>query len=181
MKLTDCLLGLLLLAIVGCAPTTQPMTNQDEANPWVIRTEFSNDGTWTAIREQIAAPQTEMGYSFYAHVRYVSDQQFAGMQPKELVHALPDDYPGFFCFVADDKTFASNEHPILVVGFSPDSLDIKDYERTPSQTPLADIKSFRAVPATIQGIENNLSISNMDFEEFADTVDADGVFRGFAP
>jgi uncharacterized protein DUF6924 len=29
------------------------------------------------------------------------------------------------------------------------------------------------------GVENNLSLANMDFEEFADSVDADGVFRGF--
>jgi hypothetical protein len=29
------------------------------------------------------------------------------------------------------------------------------------------------------GIENNLSIANMFFSEFADSVDDDGVFRGF--
>jgi hypothetical protein len=29
------------------------------------------------------------------------------------------------------------------------------------------------------GIENNLSIANMDFEEFAENVDDDGIFRGF--
>ena len=27
--------------------------------------------------------------------------------------------------------------------------------------------------------ENNLSIANMDFREFAESVDPDGVFRGF--
>jgi hypothetical protein len=35
------------------------------------------------------------------------------------------------------------------------------------------------LPSQIQAIENNLSIANMDFEDFADSVDADGVFRGF--
>ncbi|HLF89873.1 MAG TPA: hypothetical protein VI451_13065 [Anaerolineales bacterium] len=40
-------------------------------------------------------------------------------------------------------------------------------------------REFRAIPSQIQGIENNLSIANMDFEEFADSVDEDGVFRGF--
>jgi uncharacterized protein YbcV (DUF1398 family) len=39
--------------------------------------------------------------------------------------------------------------------------------------------SFRAIPSQIQGIENNLSIANMDFHEFAESVDQDGVFRGF--
>jgi|GEM_PF-3302045 hypothetical protein len=41
------------------------------------------------------------------------------------------------------------------------------------------IREFRALPTQIQGIENNLSIANMDFEEFADPMDEDGVFRGF--
>jgi hypothetical protein len=40
-------------------------------------------------------------------------------------------------------------------------------------------RTFRAIPSQIQGIENNLSIANMDFYEFADWVDEDGVFRGF--
>jgi hypothetical protein len=28
-------------------------------------------------------------------------------------------------------------------------------------------------------VENNLSLANMDFEEFANAVDVDGLFRGF--
>jgi hypothetical protein len=54
-----------------------------------------------------------------------------------------------------------------------------DYERKPGQTPVDQIKSFRATPATIQSIENNLTIANMDFEDFANAVDSGGVFRGF--
>lgn len=34
-------------------------------------------------------------------------------------------------------------------------------------------------PLSLWGIENNLSIANMDFDEFADAVDEDGVFRDF--
>jgi hypothetical protein len=40
-------------------------------------------------------------------------------------------------------------------------------------------REFRAEPSQIQGIENNLSIANMDFAEFADNCDPEGVFRGF--
>jgi hypothetical protein len=29
------------------------------------------------------------------------------------------------------------------------------------------------------GVGNNLSLANMDFHEFADNADPDGVFRGF--
>jgi hypothetical protein len=31
----------------------------------------------------------------------------------------------------------------------------------------------------IQSIENNLSLANMDFAEFTDSADRDGVLRGF--
>jgi hypothetical protein len=34
-------------------------------------------------------------------------------------------------------------------------------------------------PRKTESIENNLSIGNMGFEEFAEAVDRDGTFRGF--
>jgi hypothetical protein len=67
-----------------------------------------------------------------------------------------------FLMIVDDVTVRSPEHPILVV----------DLWREPG-------RGFRAVPAAVQSIENNLSIANMDFAEFADAVDEDGIFRGF--
>jgi hypothetical protein len=179
MKHTICLSAVVAFAVTGCAPSVNPMTNQDEHSPWVIRTEFSDNEKWSAIRQLVGAPQNEFGQKFYANVKYVSDEKYAGMEPETLVHSLPDDYTGFVCFIVDETTFEREQNPLLVVGFSPNSVDPKDYERTPKQTPSADIKTFRAIPSTIQSIENNLSIANMDFEEFADSVDDDGVFRGF--
>jgi hypothetical protein len=40
-------------------------------------------------------------------------------------------------------------------------------------------REFRAEPSRIQSIENNLSIANMDFSDFAESCDPEGVFRGF--
>jgi hypothetical protein len=40
-------------------------------------------------------------------------------------------------------------------------------------------RTFRVIPREIWSVENNLSISNMDYHEFADNIDSDGVFRGF--
>jgi hypothetical protein len=54
-------------------------------------------------------------------------------------------------------------HPLLVLDLYEESIG----------------NSFRALPGQVQGIENNLSIANMDFEEFSRAVDADGIFRGF--
>jgi hypothetical protein len=48
-----------------------------------------------------------------------------------------------------------------------------DLHREPGRT-------FRVIPSEVWGIENNLWLANMEFAEFADSVDPDGIFRGFA-
>ena len=76
--------------------------------------------------------------------------------------ALRDGLSKSYVIVADAVTMGAPEPSLLVV----------DLFEEPGRT-------FRAVPSAIQSIENNLSIANMDFWEFADNVDADGVFRDF--
>jgi hypothetical protein len=51
-------------------------------------------------------------------------------------------------------TLSHPEHPILVVALRE--------ERS---------RTFRVIPSEMWSVENNLSISNMDFHEFADAVD----------
>jgi hypothetical protein len=146
---------------------------------WVIRTDFSDDQQWAAIKALISAPQRESGREYYAYVRFVGSDAYRDKLPQDLVHSLPDNYPYKFCFVVDRKCTENPEHPVLVVGFDP--RDLKSYKRPPRSTPADEIATFRALPNQIQSIENNLSIANMDFEEFASHVDADGVFRDFPP
>jgi len=148
-----------------------------ESDPWVIRTDFSSDAEWSEIRSLISSPQQDGGMEFFAYVYFVDSEKFAGLEPHDVVLSLPNEYDGFFCFVVDRETIANPEHPILAIGFCPS--DDRSYDRLPSETPPADVATFRALPSQIQGIENNLSIANMDFEDFADSVQADGIFRGF--
>ena len=75
---------------------------------------------------------------------------------------LPRNYNHTFIFVVDRLAISSPGFPVLV-------LDL--FEMSGGE--------FRTIPSKIQGIENNLLIANMDFEEFADAVDERGVFRGF--
>ncbi|HRR09287.1 MAG TPA: hypothetical protein PLO56_11405 [Rhodothermales bacterium] len=65
-------------------------------------------------------------------------------------------------FVTDDITISNQEHPIMC-------LDLSEQVG----------KYFRVIPAEIWGVENNLSIANMDFYEFAKSVGPGGIFRGF--
>jgi len=38
---------------------------------------------------------------------------------------------------------------------------------------------FRCAAEELWSIDNNLNLANMDWEEFGNYVDADGVYRGF--
>jgi len=153
------------------------MTEENAENrPWVVRTDFSNETAWRDLQQAVAAPQREPGtdLEFLAHVQFVDEQKSRGLTPEQIVRELPADYGFEFLFVADAATFRSAERPLLVVGFQAigRSSDGGRGERK-------EIQSFRAIPAMIQSIENNLSIANMDYADFANSVQADGVFRGF--
>ena len=73
------------------------------------------------------------------------------------------DHNHSFLFIADRLTLTHPEFPILVVDLY-----------------ASRGREFRALPTQVQAIQNNLSIANMDFEEFANAVDKDGIFRGFS-
>jgi hypothetical protein len=133
----------------------KPLPRSEQA--LVIRTDFSDDTAWNTVVTAIQQPVE----GFYAYVDFVDDPAFDGLTVEHLV-ARRDDSTKSYAIVADALTVKEAEHPLLVV----------DLFEEPGRT-------FRAIPSAIQSIENNLSIANMDFWEFADNVDADGVFRAF--
>jgi len=66
-------------------------------------------------------------------------------------------------FVADRLTVTDPEQPVLVVDLAHESG-----------------RTFRVIPSQMWAVENNLSLANMEYAEFADNADPDGVFRGFS-
>lgn len=126
----------------------------------VVRTDFSDHPTWEAVRAAIQAPVGD--YPFYANVEFVDERQYAGLDTERAIAVLEPLTPYHFVMLADSLTMTHHEHPLLVIDL------FTERGRT-----------FRALPSQIQSIENNLSIANMDFAEFANAVDADGVFRSF--
>ena len=132
------------------------------ANALLLRTDFSDDAAWRALCEAVERPSDD---GFQANVDCVSDPAYDGLTVGQLVTLAANERDCFFfAFVADHTTFSTPEQPILVV----------DLHDRPGRT-------FRVVPREMWGVENNLSLANMDYEEFAESVDADGVFRGFPP
>jgi hypothetical protein len=95
-------------------------------------------------------------------VEFIDDIDFADLRKDQLLESLPTDYHHSFIIVVDQTAISHPEHPLLIIDL---------FDRS--------VREFRALPTQIQGIENNLSIANMDFEEFANSVDKDGILRGF--
>jgi hypothetical protein len=152
-------------------------SSQQSGDSSVVRTDFTDDAEWQRIVAAIKAPSDIGGQECFAYVKFVDDIRYDGAEPIAIVNSLPDDYPHYFLFIIDSTTLADPETAILVVNFLP--YDDDSYDTPPRERQASAIETFRAIPSAIQSIENNLSTANMEFEEFAESVDADGVFRGF--
>ncbi len=132
-------------------------------NAAVLRTDFADEDAWKSICEAIMQPVVQTPpYEFRANVDFVNEPLFGGIGVQELLALIPKDYEHAFVFAVDQMTFSHPDRPILVI----------DLYAEPGRT-------FRVIPSEMWSIENNLSIANMDFAEFADAMDRDGIFRGF--
>ena len=127
-------------------------------NALVLRTDFSDDEAWRSICAAIQQPVGE----FRAYVDFISDPAYKDLAAETLVSLIPANSQHTFIFVVDHVTLSAPERPILVIDL------FAERGRT-----------FRAIPSEMWGVENNLSLANMDFADFADAVDPDGIFRGF--
>ncbi|MFD1545866.1 DUF6924 domain-containing protein [Nonomuraea guangzhouensis] len=134
----------------------------------VIRTDFSAPPAWAAIRATLG-PVVDNEWileddegEFIAPVQYLDDPAYEGATAEELLALLPEEYDLAFFVVVDEVAVRSPEMPLLLV-------DLRE-ERG---------RQMRVVATELYSIEANLSIGNMDFAEFADAMDEDGVFRGF--
>lgn len=117
------------------------------------------DGAWEYICKQMVTPQPESG--FLAYVTFAVASGNYHIPSEQLLNNNDSAYPHGFFFIVDDITIKHPEYPILCLG-------LKDNRGL----------QFRAIPSAIQGIENNLSMSNIDVESFVDFPTIDGIFRG---
>lgn len=138
----------------------------------LVRTDFTDDDAWDLVRDEAMREYGPDG--FRAYIEPVSDPRWANATWESVRTTVPiDDTGPSVLFIADNITFASPEHPILVVDLNDKILFVAEYPEIESRAP------FRCIPSELWSVENNLNISNMDWEEFASEVGDDGVFRGF--
>jgi len=130
----------------------------------VVRANFSNDDVWERVKQEIAEPTVE---GFGADVEFVEDRALDGLGEAAIAARYPRAYPHEYrhpiLFVVDVLAISRPEHSILVVNLNAG----------------VGVGPFRTLPDQVQSIQNNLSLANMDYLEYARSTDADGVFRGF--
>lgn len=121
-------------------------------DPLLVRTHHGDDETWKAVLKAVSAhssdAEEEDPGALYAYVHVVDDSGHTGLSFEQLMGLSPyDSHP--FLIVADELTMLDPRHPLLVV----------DLLEQPG-------RSFRSAPGTIPSIQANLSLANMDFDDY---------------
>ena len=126
----------------------------------LIRTDFTDGIAWEETKAAALA-ESEDGFQAYLHV--VDDVIGGEATWQDLRSAtLALEHHAAVLFIADRAALVG-DHPIRVVDLSSES-------RPP----------FRCLARELWAVDNNLNTANMDWEEFADNVEADGIYRGFS-
>jgi hypothetical protein len=155
------------------------IVGRDEFDALVIRTDYGSEAAWHAVLTELAQPWGDDG-EFEAGIHVVDDPVWAGATPGEVLSAVRRDEGPSVVFLADAVTMRS-EHPALLaldVGAEEEDLDPVYYQELIDAPPP---REFRTAPAGVHDIHANLSIANMDFEEYAEEASAhpDGLYRSF--
>ncbi|NUS95727.1 MAG: hypothetical protein HOQ36_25530 [Nocardia sp.] len=132
-----------------------------------IRTDFGDDDAWRVVAALAMAPGAGEESEFVATLNCIDNPENEGLSVEALLAKIGG-RSVYHVFLADTVTLTEPEHPILAV------------DTGPEETGHEPGRTVRIIPAEMWGIENNLSIANMDFQDFADAADPDGVFRGFS-
>lgn len=129
-------------------------------HPYLVRTDFSHDSTWNELIHIASTPSVP--YGFQAYLEPINSPNFQSQDAQTIAKNLPGNYPFAFLFLFDSLTQNHPEHPVLCVHLKK-----------------AEPNWFRVKPKHLWIVENNLSISNVDFEEFMEDLDENGIFKGF--
>jgi hypothetical protein len=119
----------------------------------LVRTDFSDDDAWESLRERLDEVE----------LRYVDDPAFDGLTAAGLASLTRDrgEDELTYAFIADNVTMTDPEQSVLVV-------DLYDEPG----------RSLRVAPVEVLEVHANLSLANVDFDEFVAMAEPDGVYRG---
>ncbi|MFE4450681.1 DUF6924 domain-containing protein [Streptomyces sp. NPDC056796] len=139
----------------------------------LIRTDFSDEAAWQALRTAVTTPadqdEDDDEDGFLAVLNIVDDPAYDGLTTGQVVALAPTEDD--LLVVADAQALTGPGMPLLAVYMSDEEEDT-DVLRSGFDT-------LRVVASELWSIENNISLANMDWEEFVGAAEEDGVFRGF--
>lgn len=126
-----------------------------------VRTAYGDDDAWQKTWDALVAPYPEPDMDWDgANLIPVESAELAALG-LDAVAALPREGYHSAIVVIDDQSL--RDHTAVVM----------------STSETDELRMLRTTPEQLQGILVNLSLGNMDLEEFLDYVGEDGVFRGF--
>ncbi|MFG2951381.1 DUF6924 domain-containing protein [Streptomyces adustus] len=143
----------------------------------IVRTDYDDEAGWRAVAAEVSkACGTDSEPEALVHL--VDDPEWAGAAPDAVRAAVSRDVELGVVFVADGATMRSAHHALLAL-----DLDIEDEDLDPMyyqeliDSPPA--REFRTTPAAVYDVHANLSLANVDFDEFAEAAlaDPEGVLR----
>ena len=135
----------------------------------VVRTDFSDDVAWDGLLARLRAER--LGDK----VGPVEDRGFMGMNGFAFQDAFGGQMNGFV-LLADAQAMREQAagREVTVLFF-----DLGIDKETALGTGNELVAEFRCPVEHVYEVEMNLDLGNLDFDEFSDNVDDDGVFRQF--
>ncbi|MFC8538915.1 DUF6924 domain-containing protein [Streptomyces sp. NPDC057249] len=156
--------------------TLPVVTDHDESDALVVRTDYRDDQAWQDVVAALMEPWGDRQYE--AQVHFINDPAWGEATIDEVLTAVSSDEKLSVVFIADRVCMQAELHPLLAVTTltREDCVDDEDYDRLTEYG-----REFRAAPAGVHQVYANLSIANLGFEEFAAWAqdDPEGVFRPF--
>ncbi|MFB7939756.1 DUF6924 domain-containing protein [Streptomyces sp. NPDC056049] len=148
------------------------IAGRDPFDALVIRTDFGDDTSWTAVVGELRLPWGPDG-EFPAHVRVVDAPAWSGATADEVLAAVDEDEYLSVVFVADRFTMESPTRGLLALSTvweDEGDLDPVYYQEL-IESP--EPREFRAAPAAVHGVHVNVTLGNLDFAEFAAAASAE--------
>jgi hypothetical protein len=135
----------------------------------VIRTDFSDEAAWEAVRARLmdghAAEHNAIAVDEQA-LLCVGESAYAGLTPEQASDLVEEasDVARSVVFLADTTTISTADQTLLAVT-SPDE-DLRDSPWT-----------FRLKPESVVRVSGMLSSGRLSFSEYVEDVDDNGVYK----
>lgn len=119
-----------------------------------FRTDFSDDNKWKNIKEKI---KNDGEYECF--LKYIEEKKFENTEKEKIIEFLNSiNYEYDFFIICDSQSM--NDETLLIININSKN-------------------NFRCRASLLWSPVNNLSIANMDFDEFKNNANDNNIFNGF--